>query len=257
MLISHPSAGRKVVVGFLVVLHSVAVMSLSGSFISSTPAEALFEDGLIIEDTEIRDIVAQPSVYRQIPRIRFAGDRRTYEFLADHPPLSNQIARHLHPQLEGYTITQVQQGVYTVQDRNALRGEARLIAATGDQRIYRFQGEFRSLASLLRFTGRMVVIFRYHEVREGNRIFIDSEPGFYLRIDDLFFHFMTKLLAPPIRSIVDRRVKMIVEATHKLFDGVRTDPEGLYKQMSTWPEVQPADLEAFRQAFVSKGAVVR
>jgi hypothetical protein len=246
-----------VVVGVLVMLHSVAVISLAGGLISSTSAEALFEDGLIIKDTEIREIIAQPTVYRQIPRIRFAGDRRTYEFLADHPPLSNQIARRLYPQLEGYTITQVQQGVFTIQDRNALRGEARLIAATDDQRIYRFQGEFRSLAHLIRFTGRMVVIFRYREVRNGSDTFIDSEPNFYLRIDHLFFHYMAKLLSPPIRSIVDRRVKTIVEATHKLFDQVRTDPGGLYKQMSTWGEVQPADLEAFRQAFLGKEAVTR
>lgn len=224
---------------------------------SSIEDKAVLEDVVVLEDPEIREIIAQPSLHRRIPRIRFSGDRRTYEFLAGHPPLSNQIARRLHPQLEGYTVTRVAQGVYTIEDRGALRGDATLIAATGDQHIYRFQGEFRSLASLLRFTGRMVVIFRYHEVREGSRVYVDSDPDFYLRIDHLFFHYMTRLLAPPIRSIVDRRVKMIVEATHKLFDRVRTDPEGLYRQMSTWPEVQPADLEAFRQAFLSKEAVAR
>lgn len=238
-------------------LHTSPLINSAGAIGVPPEVNAAFEGGLVIEDPEIREIIAQPTLHRQIPRIRFSGNRRTYEFLASHPPLSNQIARRLYPQLEGYTVTQVEQGVYTIEDRGALRGEARLIAITGDRRIYRFQGEFRSLANLLRFTGRMVVIFRHREIREGSRTYIDSEPDFYLRIDHLFIHFMTKLLSPRIKSIVDRRVQMIVEATHKLFDEVRTNPEKLYQQMSTWAEVQPADLEAFRQVFLGKEAVTR
>ena len=215
------------------------------------------QPGLTIDDPHTREIIAQPTLRRQIPRIRFSGDRRTYEFLVSHPPLATQLARRLHPPLERYTVTQVEEGIYTIEDRGALRGDARLIAATGDQRIYRFQGEFRSLANLLRFTGRMVLILHYREVREGSRTSMESDPEFYLRIDHLLFHFVTKLLSPLITSLIDRRVNMIVEATSKLFDQVHTDPDGFYRQMSTWPEVQPADLEAFRQAFLSKEAAAR
>lgn len=236
MLTFRLLVGPLVIVGLLVMSYTAFITDLSAAIASETENKAAPEDVVIIEDPEIREIIAQPTLHRQIPRIRFRSDRRTYEFLASHPPLSSQIARRLYPQLEGYTVTQVQQGVYTIQDRSALRGEARLIAATADQRIYRFQGEFRSLANLLHFTGRMVVIFRYREVREGSRTYIDTEPGFYLRIDHVFIHHITKLLSPAIRSIVDRRVKIIVEATHTLFDRVRTDPEGLYKQVRTWPE---------------------
>jgi len=212
------------------------------------------QSGLTIDDPHTREIIAQPTLRRQIPRIRFSGDRRTYEFLVNHPPLATQLARRLHPPLERYTVTQVGEGVYTIEDRGALRGEARLIAATGDQRIYRFQGEFRSLANLLRFTGRMVLILHYREVREGSRTSMESDPEFYLRIDHRFFHLVTKFLSPLITSLIDRRVNMIVEATSKLFDQVHTDPDGFYRQIATWPEVQPADLEAFRQAFLSKEA---
>lgn len=213
--------------------------------------------GLTIDDHETREIIAQPTLRRQIPRIRFSGGRRTYEFLVSHPPLSTQVARRLHPPLERYTVTQVEEGVYAIEDYGALRGEARLITATGDQRIYRFHGEFRSLANLLRFTGRMVLILRYHEARAGSRTYMDSEPDFYLRIDHLFFHFVTKLLSPLVNSLIDRRVNMIVEATSKLFDQVLTNPEGLYQQMATWQEVQPADLEAYRHAFVEKDSATR
>jgi hypothetical protein len=227
------------------------------ALVSPTEAEATYEGGLVIADAEIREIIAQPTLQRRISPIRFAGSRRTYEFLVTHPPLATQLARRLYPPLERYTVTQVGAGVYTIEDRGALRGDARLIAATGDERIYRFQGEFRSLAYILRFIGRMVLILRYREVREGSRTFMDSNPDFYLRIDHPFFHVMTKLLSPLITSMMDHRVKMIVEATRTLFDQVQTDPNGLYRQMSTWSEVQPADLEAFRQAFLSTEATTR
>jgi hypothetical protein len=210
-----------------------------------------------IDDPQIRQIISQPSLHRQIPPIRFAGDRRTYEFLVTHPPLATQLARRMHPPLERYTVTQVGDGVYTVEDRGALRGEARLIAVTGDRRIYRFHGEFRSLANLLHFSGRMVLILRYREVREGGRTSMESDPDFYLRIDHPFFHVMSKLLSPLISGLIDRRVNMIVDATRKLFDQVQSDPKGLFQQMNTWPEVAPADLEAYRHALVEKEAIAR
>ncbi len=252
------------VVGLLVVpctpypaLRALPLTDLSAALTSPVEAEAAVDIGLTIEDPEAREIIAKPTLRRQIPRIRFLGDRRTYEFLVSHPPLATQLARRLYPPLERYTVTQVEEGIYAIEDRGALRGDARLIATTGDQRIYRFQGEFRSLANLLRFTGRMVLILHYREVREGSRTSMESDPEFYLRIDHLFFHVMTKLLSPLITSLIDRRVNMIVEATSKLFDQVHTDPDGFYRQMRTWPEVQPADLEAFRQAFLSKEAAAR
>lgn len=264
MLTPRSSCGIVAVVGllfmFLVsypVIGGFPWLDPTSALASPTWTDVASPGDVLIDDPEIREIIARPTLYQQMSRIRFSSDRRTYEFLASHPPLSSQIAKRLYPQLDGYNVTRIEQDVYTIEDRGSLRGEARLIGAADDRHIYRFQGEFRSLANLLHFTGRMVVIFRYREVREGSRIFIDSDPGFYLRIDQLFFHTMTKLLSPVLRSIIDRRVHMIVEASHKLFDQLRTNPDGLYRQMSTWPEVHASDLEAFRQTFFIKTAEAR
>lgn len=258
---SHLSPLRLFVLGSLVsVLSTLGALRLAGLSAALAAAAELtpaLKPGMALDDSQTLEIIAQPTLRRQIPSIRVAGDRRTYEFLVTRPPLATQLARRLHPPLERYTVTQIGEGAYTVEDRGALRGEARLIAATDDQRIYRFQGEFRSLANLLRFTGRMVLILRYREVREGGRTSMESDPEFYLRIDHLFFHIMTKLLSPLITSLIDRRVNMIVEATRTLFDQVQTDPKGLYQRMSTWPEVRSADLEAYRYAFVEKEPALR
>jgi hypothetical protein len=209
---------------------------------------------LVIDDRETREIVAEPTLRRRIAPIRFPGDRRIYDFLVSHPPLATQLARRLHPPLERYTVTQVGEGRYTIEDLGALRGEARLVRVTGRQRVYWFKGEFRSLANLLRFTGRMVLVLDSREVEEGGRAYMESDPDFYLRIDHLFFSFMAKLLTPLVNILIDRRVGMIAEATGKLFQQVAENPERLYRDMATWKEVRPGDLEAFRQAFTSNKA---
>ena len=226
---------------------------------STSPHEATIPSlaGLSSDDPQMREILGQPTLRQRIRTIRFPGNRHIYEFLVSHPPLATQLARRLHPPLERYTVTEVGPGVYTIEDRGTLRGEARLIRVTGDQRVYRFSGEFRSLANLLRFTGRMVLVLDYREVQEAGRTYMESDPDFYLRIDHLFYGFMAKLLTPLIRLIIDRRVDMIVEATNRLFDRVVTDPKGLYLEMATWKELRPEDLEAYRQALISNDTAGR
>lgn len=246
-----PSVRGAVLASFIgLVLADVSVL-----FASTDGARFPSHAGVAIDDQQTREILAQPTLRRQIPRLRFPGDHRTYEFLVSHPPLATQLARRLYPPLERYTVTQVAEGYYTVEDRGALRGEARLIQATDGLRVYRFEGEFRSLANLLRFSGRMVLVLEYHEVEEGGRTYMESDPNFYLRIDHAFFGFMVRLLNPLIHFILDRRVNMIVEASTKLFEQVVKDPEALYREMATWKEVRPEDLEAYRQAFLAKNPV--
>ena len=243
------ASGRRAILGSVLGLALVGAAAVSDSAREGRPLSFVPP---IIDDQQTREILARPTLRRQIPRIRFVGDRRAYEFLVSRPPLATQLARRLHPPLERYTVTQVGEGIYTVEDHGALRGEARLIKVTGDQRVYWFRGEFRSLANLLRFTGRMVLVLNYREVQEGGRTYIESDPDFYLRIDHLFYGFMAKLLTPLINPLIDRRVNMIAEATSKLFDQVVTDPGGLYREMVTWQEVRPEDLEAYRRTLIYK-----
>jgi len=238
-------------------LLSVVLLVVASVGASPTEARPPSSPAPAIEDQETREILDRPTLRRQFPRIRFVGDRRTYEFLVDHPPLATQLARRLHPPLERYTVTQVGEGTYTIEDRGALRGEAKLVTAAADQRVYWFKGEFRSLANLLRFAGRMVLVLHYREVREGDRTYMESDPDFYLRIDHFFLGFMVKVLTPLINLLIDRRVNMIAEATGTLFEQIESDPEALYKKMASWNEVRPEDLEAYRRAVLPKRLPVR
>jgi hypothetical protein len=242
-------------VGMLAGVISLALWTAGAGLARAGEAHGAPAAVLAVDDPEVREIVARPTLRRRIPRIRFVGDRRIYEFLVSRPPLATQLARRLHPSLERYTVTPTGEATYTIEDRGALRGEARLVAATPHRRVYRFQGEFRSLAHLLRFTGRMVLILDYREVRERGQTYVESDPDFYVRIDHAVVGFMVRLLRPLVNVIIDRRVALIADATRKLFDRVVTDPRGLYREMAAWSDVRPDDLEAYRRAVLGGTAV--
>jgi hypothetical protein len=247
------AAGGPAWVGVALALGLFVGRPAAVSVASERPAPALWT----VPDQDVLEILAQPTLRRAVPRIRFIGDQRTYEFLIAHPPLATQLARRVHPPLERYTVTRISEGRYTVEDLGALRGEARLVAAGAGQRIYWFKGEFRSLANLLRFTGRMVLVLTYREVQDGGRRYVESDPDFYLRIDNLFFGLMARLLSPLIHGLIDRRVQMIAEASSRLFEQVSSDPRRFYREMTTWPEVRPEDLDAYRSVLIENRGVER
>ncbi len=51
-------------------------------------------------------------------------------------------------------------------------------------------------------------------------------------------------------SVIDRRVANLTAATQVVGERISRDPRGLYREMQTWSDIRPEDLEAYRQAFV-------
>jgi hypothetical protein len=45
-------------------------------------------------------------------------------------------------------------------------------------------------------------------------------------------------------------VANLTGATRVVGERIARDPEGLYREMRTWPDVLPDDLEAYRKAFL-------
>jgi hypothetical protein len=45
-------------------------------------------------------------------------------------------------------------------------------------------------------------------------------------------------------------VANLTAATQVVGERISRDPRGLYREMQTWSDIRPDDLEAYRQAFV-------
>ena len=206
--------------------------------------------GLAIDDTTTRDIVDGRTLARDLPPVRFPGTVRTADWLLDRPALAATLARHLYPPLERYHVTPQENGVYEVNDLGALRGSFRQVARGERRRVYRCQGEFRSLAYILKLSGGMVFTLEFRDLHQGDEAALEVVPQLYLRLDNIVAHGLLKMLSPLVNGIIDRRIGNLTTATQVLGERMSRDPAGLYREMRSWPDVNPEELEAFRQAFL-------
>ena len=161
-----------------------------------------------------------------------------------------RVRRHLHPPLERYYVTPQEDGAYEVSDLGALRGSFRLVARGEKRRVYLCQGEFRSLAHILKLSGGMVFTLEFRDLQEGGEAYLEIVPQFYLRLDNIVAHGFLKVLSPLLNGIIDRRVGNLTTATQVVGERMSRDPAGLYREMRSWPDVKPEELEAYRQAFL-------
>ena len=205
--------------------------------------------GLPVDDAATREVVERYTLARQLKTVRFIGTLKNTEWMLDRPPFAATLARHLDPRVERYHITGKGDGTYTVDDMGSLRGSVRLVARAPERRVYFVEGQFRSLAYILKLSGSMVFTLEYRERFDGNESYMEVEPQLFLRLDNIVAHGILKVLAPLLHGIIDRRVANLTEAAQIVSQRVTKDPQGLYQEIRTWPDVRAEDLEEFRQAF--------
>jgi hypothetical protein len=214
-------------------------------------AEATFTlIGFTIEDPATRDVVERYTLARTLQPVRFLGTVRSADVLLDRPTLAAALARHLHPPLERYQIAMRDDGSFAVNDLGNLRGSLRLVARGANRRVYFCQGEFRSLAHILRLSGGMVFTLEYLDSRQGADPAVEVTPQLYVRLDNVLAHGMLTIISPLLHGVIDRRVANLTLATQAIGERITRDPEGLYREMQTWQDILPEDVEAYRQAFV-------
>lgn len=205
--------------------------------------------GLPVDDAATREVVERYTLARQLKVIRFVGTLKNTDWVMDRPPLAATLARHLHPPLERYHITEKGNGTYAVDDMGALRGSVRLVARAPERRIYFVEGQFRSLAYILKLAGNMVFTLEFRERWDGNESYVEVDPQLFLRLDNVVAHGILKVLAPLLHGIIDRRVANLTAAAQIISQRLTKDPSELYLEMRTWPDVRPEELEEYRQAF--------
>ena len=227
----------------------LGLLLLSGTPPAGQARGVLTLVGFPIDDPATREVVEEYTLARQLKPVRIIGTQKITNWILDRPPFAATLARHLHPPLERYHVTEKGQGVYTVDDMGAVRGSVRLIARAPERRVYFVEGEFRSLAHLLKLSGSMVFALTYQERWEGNESTVEIDPQLFVRLDNVLVHGVLKILAPLIHGVIDRRVDSMTVAAQVVSQRLTRDPQGLYREIRTWPDVRPEELEEYRQAF--------
>ncbi len=206
-----------------------------------------------IEDAAVRRVIQGTTVSRAVEPTRFPGKAAYEEFLLDHLPLSAALGRRLYPPLDPYRVSERGPGVWAVEESDSIRGQTRLVAAAPGRRVYITEGEFRSLAQLIRFEGAMVITLRYWEDEDAGQTYLHNEPHVYVRIENLFLRGLAKLFSPIVRGIIERRVARLAGAASAVSARLMQNPKVLYEEMEGWPEVSDKDRAEFRRYFQIEG----
>ena len=216
-------------------------------------AEAVFTlNGVTVTDLPTRKVVEEYTLARNLQPVRFHGTTRVADWLLDRPDLAATLARHLYPPLERYHVTVREDGSFDVNDLGALRGSFRLVARDGTRRVYFCRGQFRSLAYLLNLSGNMVFTLDYRESGHAADPTLEVVPQLYVRLDNMLAHGTLKLISPLLHGVIDRRFTNLTAATQIVGERVTRDAEGLYREMQTWPDVRPEQLEQYELTFLGK-----
>lgn len=206
--------------------------------------------GLQIDDAPTQAVVEGYTLMRPISPVTFQGTDTITEWLLNHPIAAATLARHLYPPLEKYQVTERSDGRYDVSDLTSLRGHFREVGRGPGRRVFYCHGQFRSLSYILSMSGAMVFTLEHRSLTAGPEARAEVAPHLYLRLDNVLAHGTLKLLSPLIHAIIDRRTANLAAATKAVGERIFLDPIMLYHEMRTWPDARPADLEAFRRAFV-------
>lgn len=211
----------------------------------SPPVQLL---GFTVTSPAVRHVLAQPTLSRALEPVRFLGQQDHEEFLLDHLPLLAALARHVHPGLEPYHITETAPGLYEVDDHGSIHGLLHRVAAAPGRRVYVAEGEFRSRAELIKFKGAVVIALRFEEEPAGSRR-LRNEPQMHVRIDNVVMHGLLRFLSPLLNRIIDRRVANLTAAAEFLSGRLMTDAGAVAREMQDWPDVTSEERAAFRRHF--------
>jgi hypothetical protein len=211
--------------------------------------------GLAIADPTTRLLLEDPTLVHEPSPVRFVGTRRITEWLLDRPQAAAALARRLHPPLEPYVVAPTPDGQFEISDQDALQGSFRLVGAGPDRRLYRCVGRFGSPDRILHVSGELALFLGYRELpRPIEAPQMEIRPALYVHLENFFVRGMATLLGSVLRGVIDRRVATLSAATRILSRRIAQEPRTLYVEMARWPEIRPADLEAYRRAFLPGGA---
>jgi hypothetical protein len=103
---------------------------------------------------------------------------------------------------------------------------------------------------VLSLSGTMVFTLDYRESGHAADPTLEVVPQLYVRLDNLLAHGTLKLISPLLHGVIDRRFTNLTAATQIVGERMTRDAKGLYREMQTWPDVRPEQLEEYRLAFL-------
>lgn len=195
-----------------------------------------------------KEVITESTISRVSELPRLPVSLRQYEFLIDHPRLSMVLAHIYDPSLDLYTMEVRPDGLIHVDDLAGLAGDMELINSIPGRRVYYILGHSDILK--MRFNGHMVLMISYSEHLSEAGTSVDSTTTGYIKVENAFVGFFTRLMACLFPRAVDERIGRLANAAKIVAIAVHKDPVGAYGKLAASGEVGSEELKEFAEMFL-------
>jgi hypothetical protein len=194
-------------------------------------------------------LVDDPTILRRLPVKVFRADRRTYEYLLDHLPLSSKLSGLLG--FGRYRVTELEGGRLHGDDRRGVSGDFRLIYADAAKRIFMGEGSFDPWF-LPKVTGRVLMVVEYKNVPISDDGIDGRGSGMATRVDvylktNKFVGYIIDLLG----ETADRKLTKLISSAQLTSEKISKDPHEVWGMMNSSGLFDPEELESFRTSVLS------
>ena len=189
-------------------------------------------------------VVNDYTTHRVMPPILTPIQKPVYDFLVDHPVLTSFLVRQLD--LAGYRITRAGPAALHGDDGQGAVGLITILYQDTTRRVYHMEGSHRGRL-FPEITGKAIVMLNYHAKSQADgREYVETRITTYSRLDNPILATLVKVLQPILRGVVNEKLTNAFIVVHRLGELMAVDPERVYRQVETAPDVDTADVEALR-----------
>jgi hypothetical protein len=208
------------------------------SFAAATPQatsipfpEDLFKDG---QRRSVKEVVEDFTVHRQIGGLRLLGSEAVLGYLVMHPEFTASLARAAG--VLRYTVRREGPTEIWADDHRGLTGRIELLQATQGQLVYYAQGTYKK--GFIRIPGRVALVARYVEGREGDAFYVENTVSAFVRVDAPVLDPLARLFRPIVERIMNKRVAWFFGKANQLMTKLTQDPEAVLQKLppDTWQE---------------------
>jgi len=196
-------------------------------------------------EEKVRHVIEHKSLKRALKEVEFVGTDAVYSFLLGRMPFAADAIRVLR--LQDYRVKDNGDGSFTADDGAGVSGVFHLVYEEKGKKIYyaigRYDGE------LLKVKGKAVAIVEFEEASGNtmrNWVFL------WFRFDSIILGTVAKALSPIVGPLVDKKINYFLNAARSLSRRIVEEPQQTYERLRKSDEMDAAQLEAFRRAFVGE-----
>ncbi len=206
------------------------------SFAAATPQATSIpfpEDLLKAERRRpVKEVVEDFTLHRQMSGLRLLGSEAVLGHLVMHPEFTASLAQAAG--VLKYSVKRQGPAEYWADDHRGLTGRIELLQATEGQLVYYAQGMYKN--GIIRIPGRIAVVVRYTEGKEGDSFFVENTVAAYVRVDGPLLDPLARLFRPIVERIMNRRVAWFFRKANELMTKLTQDPEAVLQKLppDTW-----------------------